>query len=429
MIIISITIRAHIYFQQILLRHEMRLSCHLALGLAMSIATTAQAADDLPSREEMWKIIQQQQKQIETLMSGQQSNEEKISATESKVEATAEAVDASQTATGSSAKKVHIGGYGELHYNNLQDNNSDAEKKEIDFHRFVLFFGYDFNDRTRFFSEVEIEHALSGDGQPGEVELEQAYIQHDLTNYTNFKAGLFLLPVGILNETHEPNTFYGVERNNVEKNIIPTTWWEAGLALGGRIGKGWSWGATGTSGLLTSAEDGYKPRAGRQKVAKAVANDGALTGRLKWTGVPGVELAATFQYQSDITQGEDPTAGAATLFETHAALLKGGFGLRALYAQWGLDGEGPARLGADKQDGWYIEPSWRFNPSIGIFARYEQWDNAAGDSSDSEYAQTSLGVNYWLNENAVFKADWIAQDAPDVKTEYEGFNLGVGYSF
>ena len=80
-------------------------------------------------------------------------------------------------------------------------------------------------------------------------------------------------------------------------------------------------------------------------------------------------------------------------------------------------------------EGWYIEPSWRFNPSIGIFARYEQWDNAAGDNSDSEFAQTSLGVNYWLTENAVFKADWISQDAPEDSKEYEGFNLGVGYSF
>ena len=52
----------------------MRLSRHLALGLAMSNATTAKAVDDLPSREEMWKIIQQQQKHIETLMSVQQSN-------------------------------------------------------------------------------------------------------------------------------------------------------------------------------------------------------------------------------------------------------------------------------------------------------------------------------------------------------------------
>jgi hypothetical protein len=74
MLLKIIIICAHIYFQQILLRNEMRLSRHLALGLAMSNATTAKAVDDLPSREEMWEIIQQQQKQIETLMSGQQSN-------------------------------------------------------------------------------------------------------------------------------------------------------------------------------------------------------------------------------------------------------------------------------------------------------------------------------------------------------------------
>jgi len=145
--------------------------------------------------------------------------------------------------------------------------------------------------------------------------------------------------------------------------------------------------------------------------------------------MPGIELSATLQYQGDITQGEDTTAGAATLFETHAAIQKGGLGLRALYAQWNLDGEGPASIGADKQDGWYIEPSWRFNPSIGIFARYEQWDNAAGNTSDSEVAQTSLGVSYWLNEHVVFKADLQDQDAPEGKKELDGFNLGLGYQF
>lgn len=406
----------------------MTLSHHLALSLALSLATSAHAAEGLPSREEMWKIIQQQQKQIESLMQSQQTTTEKVEETASKVEATADALD-EQTTTTASASKTHIGGYGELHYNNLEDQSTGDKKKELDFHRFVLFFGHDFNDRTRFFSELELEHSIAGDGQNGEIELEQAYIEHDLTTNLAGKAGLFLLPVGILNETHEPNTFYGVERNQVEKNIIPTTWWAGGLALSGRFGSGFSWDTTATSGLFTSAEDSYKPRAGRQKVSKAVANDGALTGRLKWTGMPGIELSATLQYQGDITQGEDPTAGAATLFETHAAIQKGGLGLRALYAQWNLDGEGPASIGADKQDGWYIEPSWRFNPSIGIFARYEQWDNAAGNASDSEVAQTSLGASYWLNEHVVFKADWQDQDAPEGKKELDGFNLGLGYQF
>ena len=75
----------------------------------------------------------------------------------------------------------------------------------------------------------------------GEIELEQAYVEYDLTENHHAKAGVFLLPVGILNETHEPPTFYGVERNPVESNIIPTTWWAGGIAANGEIAPGWSY--------------------------------------------------------------------------------------------------------------------------------------------------------------------------------------------
>ncbi|MEA1888723.1 MAG: porin [Pseudomonadota bacterium] len=398
----------------------------LLTSCMLSINSGALAQDDLPSREEMWKIIQQQQKQIDALMTQQKSSVAKIEETVSMVEATADAVDQKQA---TSVSKTHIGGYAELHYNNLEDQTSGVKKNEIDFHRFVLFFGHEFNEKTRFFSELELEHSIAGDGKNGEIELEQAYIEHDMTASLSGKAGLFLLPVGILNETHEPNTFYGVERNQVEKNIIPTTWWAGGLGLTGRFGSGWSYDAAATSGLNTSAADDYKPRNGRQKVSKAVANNGALTGRLKWTGLPGLELTASLQYQDDITQGNDPLAGAATLAETHIVLQRGAFGLRALYAQWNLDGEGPASIGADKQLGWYIEPAWRINQAIGLFARYEQWDNTAGAHFDSQYAQSSIGANYWLNEHVVFKFDLQDQDAPEGAKELDGFNLGVGYQF
>ena len=392
----------------------------------LSFTTNASAATDMPRREEMWQIIQQQQKQIDALMQQQKSSDAKIEETVSMVEATADAVDQKQSR---STSTTHIGGYGELHYNNLEDQASGTKKDELDFHRFVLFFGHEFNEKTRFFSELELEHSIAGDGKNGEIELEQAYIEHDMTNSLSGKAGLFLLPVGILNETHEPNTFYGVERNQIEKNIIPTTWWAGGLGLTGKFGSGWSWDTSATSGLKTSADDKYQPRKGRQKVSKAIANNGALTGRIKWTGLPGLELAASLQYQDDITQGEDPLAGAATLAETHAVLERGAFGLRALYAQWNLDGEGPESIGAEKQYGWYIEPSWRFNRAFGLFARYEQWDNSAEANLDSQYTQSSLGANYWLNEHVVFKFDLQDQGAPEGGKELDGFNLGVGYQF
>lgn len=157
--------------------------------------------------------------------------------------------------------------------------------------------------------------------------------------------------------------------------------------------------------------------------------DPAYTARLKWTGMPGVELAGTLQYQADITQGADATAGAAKLYEAHAVVNKGQFGLRALYAGWRLNGSGPPASGADKQNGWYVEPSWKFNEQWGVFARHNSWDNAAGNATDSKFTQTDVGVNYWPHPDVVVKLDYQNQKAPTGQNELDGFNLGVGYQF
>jgi phosphate-selective porin len=334
------------------------------------------------------------------------------------------------------AERTQIGGYGEMHYNNFEDNNNDgSDIDEIDFHRFVFYLGHDFNEDTRFFSEVELEHSLSGDGKPGEVELEQAYVEHDFTSTTRMKAGLFLVPVGILNQTHEPTTFFGVERNNVEKNIIPTTWWEGGLSLSGEILPAWTYEGAFTSGLkIDFAEGDYKIRDGRQKVAKADASKPAYTLNTKYTGIAGLELGATIQYQAALGQGsyKDITGGDvdAMLYSAHVAYLNGPFGLRALAAAWDIDdGINEVKEGADEQSGWYIEPSWMVMRDLGVFARYSEWDNLAGSNGESDITEWSAGVNYWLVENVVFKADYQWQDAPPGEKELEGFSLGVGFNY
>lgn len=323
-----------------------------------------------------------------------------------------------------SKDKTTIGGYGELHYNNLSGEGGAADKEEMDFHRFVLFFGHEFSNDIRFFSEIELEHSLAGDGKPGEVELEQAYIEFDINKTTRAKGGLFIMPVGILNETHEPNTFYGVERNPVEKNIIPSTWWEGGAALSGEFSKGLSYDLALTSGLDLSAAD--KIRSGRQKVAEARANSLMITGRLKYTGVPGLELATTVSTMDDYTQGQG-TKNGATLVEAHAVYNSGAFGMRALYASWDVDGK---TTGYDKQSGWYIEPSYKITPKLGTFVRYNKYDNQAGSGGpgNSEKTQTDIGLNYWPHENVVIKVDYQLQDNAN-KENQDGFNLGIGYQF
>ena len=310
---------------------------------------------------------------------------------------------------GSWAENTTIGGYGELHLN----LNSDSEN-EIDFHRWVLFINHRFSDRITLNGEFELEHSLAGDGKPGEVELEQAYIDIALDGGNHFKAGLFLLPVGTLNETHEPDTFYGVERNPVEKSIIPTTWWEAGLALNGSTEGGLAWEVAVHSGLNVNPAD-YKIRGGRQKVAEAVAEDAAVTARLAYSG-SGFAVSGFVQYQSDITQGADDAD--ATLLGATLDANMGAFRLRGLIASWDIGGAAAETLGADEQWGYYIEPSYKLSDKLGVFVRYAEYEDHKGD-----HDATTIGVNYWPIDNVVFKADYTDTDSD------ESFNLGVGYSF
>lgn len=393
--------------------------------VAMMLSTSAAAA---PSLEELYEIIQRQQAQIEALQKQVSSQKQQSAVLEERIEQTADVAEqAAEGGKDSLFAKTSLGGYGEHHFNRFKENK-EKNRDQIDAHRFVVFLGHEFTDDVRMFSEIELEHSLAGDGKPGEVELEQAYIEWDYAKNHRVKFGQFLIPVGILNETHEPDTFYGTERNNVEKNIIPTTWWESGVMMSGAIAPGLSYDAGVHGGLAVPDASGSKPwtvRSGRQKSAEAIAEDLAYTARLKYTGIQGLELAATGHYQAEITQGAAVDDADATLLSAHAAYQSGPFGLRTLYAQWDIDGDDFDAAGADKQTGWYFEPSYKVLPKLGLFARYSQWDTRAGNSDDTEVEQIDWGLNFWLVDNVVLKADW----SDTRNSSKDAFNLGVGWSF
>ena len=117
------------------------------------------------------------------------ANERKIAELEAQLNALADYVE-SQSAAPS---KTSLGGYGEMHYNNLQNGSN-----QLDFHRFVLFVDHTFSERIKFYSELELEHAIAGSGQVGAIELEQAFLQLE-QSFGTIKAGMFLMPVGIVN--------------------------------------------------------------------------------------------------------------------------------------------------------------------------------------------------------------------------------------
>ena len=414
----------------------MKSSFTAMVAVASLLGSNIVAAEEPPrSIEDLWEIIQKQQAEIESLQTEIRevrkdavATDEKIAVAEAQIEATGGFVE-SLAEMPSSQSRTSIGGYGELHYNNIDSNNGDSD--EIDFHRFVLYFNHEFSDRVKFFSEFELEHSLASSDGPGEVELEQAYVDVALKDNMSARAGLFLVPVGILNETHEPPTFYGVERNDVENIILPSTWWEAGASLHGYFENGISWDLAMHSGLAMPTDGGgaFRVRSGRQKVAEALASDPAYTARLRYTGVPGLELAASYQYQSDPSQVAGDGLDSGQLFTAHANWQRGSFGLRALYGGWKFDGAAVEAADADRQHGWYVEPSYRLTQDWGIYARYEDLDGAR---ARDKFTQNEFGINYWLTEGVVLKMDYRNRDhelVDEQGRDFSAIDLGFGYAF
>jgi hypothetical protein len=339
-------------------------------------------------------------------------------------------------------QKVHFGGYGEMHYRHVDNNGEDL--RELDFHRFVLFVGYEFNENMRFVSELEVEHIIAGGSNRGAVELEQAYVEFDIAHNMQVQAGAILMPVGIINETHEPPRFYGVERPVIETTIIPSTWWSNAVNFSHKLDNGLQYDIMVSEGLKTedpttnANAEPFNIKKGKQKGSFADAFDLAITGRIRYTGVPGLELSAYAQYQPDLDQSaQESYAESATLLGGHVIYSLGPVTATALYARWDLEGEQAADAGQDVQDGGYVELAFKPGDKWGIFVRQSQWSL----QSELDAQQTDFGINYWPHPDVVIKADYQLQnqdagisdgyftnDATD-DGETNGFNLGIGYQF
>lgn len=410
-------------------------------GLAFNVQAAAPVPADLEQR------LNQMQREIESLKTQLAAEQ---AARKEELSAAVESVRASESAT-------TLGGYGEAVYNNYRDG---SVKDTADLKRFVLFLGHRFNDRLRFYSEMEIEHAFAKNGTApanGELEMEQAYIEYGLTPGANLRAGLQIVPMGIINETHEPPTFYGVERPEVESRIIPTTWRELGMGLQGR---GLDSALEYNAGVSTSLDASqYKDaskavRDMRTSASKAAANDLAVYGSLNYRQ-PGWSVGGALFTGNTAQDGNGATAKTAlqgkdarlTLWDIHGQADIGDLALRALYARGSLTdtlainqaaGLAPGSNKAAPKSfwGWYGEAAyhvWKNDEMrLSPFVRYERYNTQA--SVDAGYVTDALndetvltaGANFNLSRDVVFKADWQNYRQDNRK---DRFNLGVGYMF
>jgi hypothetical protein len=416
--------------------HILKPTLYVALLLSALPLHAEKITVDREEYENLKKAVEYLLTQQKAAMETATRAEEKADEANEIANATAEVVEDSPL---DAFEGISLGGYGEVHYNNLDADDSSRDVEEADLHRFVVFVGKEFNDDLRLVTEFEIEHAgIDSDGDPlgGEVEVEQAYIEYDVAENSQVRGGVFLVPTGLINETHEPPTFYGVERNDVENIIIPATWWEAGIGGTHQFSNGLSADLAVHTGLNIPSTGGNigRIRSGRQKASEANASDLAYTGRLKYTGIQGLELAAAVNYQTDAGQNDDANDNIiedATLYSFHAAYNRGPFALRALYATWDISGDiKNIAPGADEQNGWYIEPSYKPLDWLGLYARYE---DVEGARIQDQFNQWEVGVNWWLHSGVVVKADYRNRShdpaAEAQGRDFNGFDLGIGYMF
>ncbi len=352
---------------------------------------------------------------------------------------------------------LSIGGYGEANANFfVGDNEEPGKKRDVgDLLRFVTYIGYKFSDRIILNTEIEYEHAKvqpTTSSSGGDVEIEFATLDFLLTERANIRAGLLLMPMGFINEMHEPTTYFGNLRPEVEQRIIPSTWRELGVGLHGTILPGLTYRTYVTNSLNAKGFSKTNIRGTRQNGNRALFEDFAWTTRLDYTPMPGLLLGGSVFWgdtgQDQLFDGKEIAAN-LRLYEFHGQYQYRGLQLRALFAQ-GHISDADILSAALKTPisrrivGGYAEASYDILPlvfpgtdmSLSPFIRFERLDTQAdvpsGFTADKskDIRVINAGLSFKPIPNVVLKLDYRNLDGKGKAGQIaDELNVGLGFIF
>jgi hypothetical protein len=343
-------------------------------------------------------------------------------------------------------RRQQLGGYGEAYLLNR------GVETEVVLKRFVLFVGYQFSDWLRFYSELEVEEAKA-------LEMEQAYLEAEPSKVLGMRAGLILVPIGLINFLHEPPTFNGVDRPMVDQVILPSTWRELGAGIYGTVSEGLHYQLYAMSGLSAAkftADTGI--RGGRGKGLKVHAEEWALTGRVNWNRVLGLDIGASFYFGGAGQNVKELQGTRVAILAADFRFARGGFEARAEYGRVFItnaarvveyqraSSAGVDAIGSQLQ-GFYGEVGYdvlRLAGDLGHqlvpFVRFESTDTkavradvaSAGASQLTNYL--TAGLTYRPHPQVSVKLDYRRTiDAPSATggrvPNADRFSLGIGVMF
>jgi len=453
------------------------------LSALVALNTPVDALEKPQTMEDMWKIIQAQQKQIDEMKAGMQTAPapaktagNDVKTLEHKTDVLSQEVEKLRTnltipdevqyksayGLGPAASKVYqvgkglsIGGYGEANYQ-ATVGDEKAKNDNADFERMVLYAGYKFTDNILFNSELEFEHGSTEKG--GSVSVEFAALDFFINQKANVRAGMVLMPMGFVNLIHEPPFYFGNNRPEVERQILPSTWRDIGVGLFGEVLPNLTYTTYVVNGLNAANFTADGIRSGRQQGSQAKAEDLAFVGRLDYAPavVPGLSFGGSAylgnsgqnQTFTNLTTKAQQNINAFTqLYEGHVQWKYRGLEFRTL-GSWGHIEDAGVLSAAKGQTigeenyGWYSEAGYDIlpllNPNttqyLAPFFRYEQMDTIASAPigfSDDETKNKKIyqfGLQYKPIPNVVIKADYRNFTAKKGSLP-DDFNLGFGFIF
>jgi len=347
---------------------------------------------------------------------------------------------------GAAASKVYysksplsIGGYGEMYYSHYSEKQGSSEyTNKVDVYRFVPYIGYKFSDNIILNVELEFEHGGVEAGDGGEVIVEFMYLDFLINKNFNVRLGHMLVPMGLINERHEPILFNTVQRPNTSKYLIPSTWHESGAMIFGEITEGWDYKLSGTTGI-DSAYTGKKwLRSGRGGSFKNTDPSLGLTARLDYTGTNGLLIGAGAYHDTDID-----------MWDIHTDYKLGGFRAYGVYTESyrnnsaadTVDNNTGTVVGNGETDakGGFINFSFdlltlsnKTTDKLPIFVQFESinpQDELLDGSSKDSIDSTTVGINYFPHPQVVLKMDYVMQDSYEATPDTDIISASIGFVF
>lgn len=435
----------------------------LSATAAMAISNTL-TADEVSDLKAQMKLLMERLEVLEA-KSQKQAEETKVLTEElinleNQTAFTTVDMNGSIQGLGPAASKVYysknplsIGGYGELFYSK-DLNKNDAQAGDIsDSYRFIPYIGYKFSDNIILNSELEFEH---GD----EIKIEQLYIDFILDPMATIRVGHMLVPFGYVNLYHEPTLFNTVQRPDVERYLIPSTWHEKGVTVYGSIND-----IEYTAGIVTALDMG--------KAADAIAKSGgksardfmrearvgnesdkgvdnmAAVARFDYVGINGLSVGTSL-YTGKAGLGSVGSDGDIFMFDLHGKYQSGGFQAKALYSEMHLSNAGDYQKTSGgvtfnpvkKARGGYLNLEYNILPyfaqtsdRLPIFFQYERYNLAAETVNGSSFGDTesfTYGLNYFPHDQVVLKAEYMLRNNRNGTTGHlsEGvYSFGLGFLF